>query len=373
MSNLSVASSRNSASNDSAWSSLISRSIAAWNNIILVEQPVPIDLHKALLRQYRSLDDFLVESPKSVMFWFFQLRSAFMSQHRLKKWSRHELDDYVLLPAALGYVWRKDCFFVSHFWQSKDHPDPYGETLRRHQAELESQPWSYIWVDWTCMPQRQRSLPEEGYFHRCLGTMSGIIRNCGFMWFYPPFEPRLWILYEITEYVLTCEGGIPKEQDIELFLQHINEMFKVGVQVTLAKHDYRCSYDRDKEYLTSRLELLVLLKRHVNLDFMRRIMDDMTWLNVKNTQYYPGIELSRYEGTLVVNGKTHTFTPFRLWVSASPLYSTSYALTELTRRMENILRRLTSHPLSENKQTQKVPRNHSPDSQHHSLLFLSSR
>jgi hypothetical protein len=106
----------------------------------------------------------------------------------------------------------------------------------------------------------------------------GIIRNCGFTYFYPPFEPRLWILYEITEYVLTCDGGIRKTSDIELFLQHIDEMLETGVQATLEKHSYRCSCDRDRQYLTSWLELLILLSRlHFDIGGVRRIMDNMTW------------------------------------------------------------------------------------------------
>jgi hypothetical protein len=241
-----------------------------------------------------------------------------MSQKRMKKWSRDELDDYVLLPAASpGFVTRLDCFFVSHFWRTQDHPDPDGEYLRLHQAELESQKWSYIWVDWTCMPQSPRLLLEQAYFHRCLRTMSGIIRNCGFTYFYPPFEPRLWILYEITEYVLTCSGGIGMTSDIEPFLQHIDEMIETGVQATLAKHGYRCSYDRDRQYLTSWLELLVLLKRlHISIDTIRTIMDHMTWFPTLRTQCYSGGELNRFEGTLVVQGEMHTFTPFPQWVSA---------------------------------------------------------
>jgi hypothetical protein len=270
-----------------------------------------------MLQKCHSLDDFLVQGGKPLMLWFFQRRSAFMSQKRMKKWSRDKLDDYVLLPALPGFVLRCDCFFVSHFWRTQDHPDPDGEYLRLHQAELESQTWSYIWVDWTCMPQSPRSLPEEAYFHRCLRTMSGIIRNCGFTYFYPPFEPRLWILYEITEYVLTCSEGIGMTSDIEPFLQHIDEMFETGVQATLAKHGYRCSYDRDRQYLTSWLELLVLLRRlHFSIDTIRNIMDHVTWFNILQTQYYPGAELNRFEGTLVVNGKLHTFTPFPRWVSA---------------------------------------------------------
>jgi hypothetical protein len=174
-----------------------------------------------------------------------------MSQKRMEKWSRDRLDDYVLLPASPGYVERRDCFFVSHFWHTPDHPDPDGEYLRLHQAELESQTWSYIWVDWSCMPQNPRSSPEAVYFQRCLRTMSVIIRNCGFTYFYPPFEPRLWILYEITEDSLTCSGDIPPTPDIAPFLRHVTEMLEAGVQATLVEYSYRCSYDSDRQYLLS--------------------------------------------------------------------------------------------------------------------------
>jgi hypothetical protein len=299
-----------------AWQSLVRRSIAAWDELDLAEQPTRKDLPRYMLQNCHSLDDFLAEGAKPLMLWFFQRRSAFMSQKCMKKWSRDELDDYILLPALPGFVLRRDCFFVSHFWRTQDHPDPDGEYLRLHQAELEPQTWSCIWVDWTCMPQSPRSLPEEAYFYRCLRTMSGIIRNCGFISFYPPFEPRLWILYEITEYILTCSGGLGMTPDIEPFLKHIDEMFETGVQATLSKHGYRCSFDRDRQYLTSWLELLILLKRFFDIDAIRSIMDHMTWFNVLGTQYYSGAQLNRYEGTLVVNGKMHTFTPFPQWVSA---------------------------------------------------------
>lgn len=300
-----------------AWLSLVSRSIAAWDGLATK------DLAKGLLQQCHSLDDFL-QGGSPLMFWFFQRRNAFMSQKHLKKWSWDDLEDYVLLPASPGFVMRSDCFFVSHFWRTQVHPDPDGEYLRLHQAKLQPQTWSYIWVDWTCMPQSPRSMPEETYFHRCLRTMSGIIRNCGFIYFYPPFEPRLWILYEVTEYVLTCSGGIGMTSDIEPFLRHIDEMLETGVQATLINHGYRCSYERDRQYLTSWLELLVLLRRYCNIDGLRRIMDHITWFNVSGTQYYSGAELNRYEGTLVVNGKLHTFTPFPPWVSAEHSYLVHY-------------------------------------------------
>jgi hypothetical protein len=81
--------------------------------------------------------------------------------------------------------------------------------------------------------------------------MSGIIRNCGSSYFYPPFEPRLWILYEIAEYWLTNFDGIGITDDNETFPKHIQKMAFSGVQATLTKYAYRCSYDRDRQYLTT--------------------------------------------------------------------------------------------------------------------------
>jgi len=115
-----------------AWPSLVSRSIAAWDDLATNEQTTRKDFPKSMLEECHSLDDFLVQSGKPLMLWFFQQRSAFMSQKRMKKWSRDELDDYILLPASPGFITRHNCFFVSHFWRTQDHPNPDGEYLRLH-------------------------------------------------------------------------------------------------------------------------------------------------------------------------------------------------------------------------------------------------
>lgn len=162
------------------------------------------------------------------LLWFFQRRSAFVSQKGMGKRSRDELDDYVLLPTSPGFVFWRDCFFVSHFWRTQNYPDPDGEYPRLHQAELQPQNWSHS-SRLDCMPQNPRALPEKACFHRCLQTMSGIIFNCGLTFNYPLSEPRLWILYEITESALTSSGGIASTFDIERCLQHIDEMLETGV------------------------------------------------------------------------------------------------------------------------------------------------
>lgn len=181
------------------------------------------------------------------------------------------------------------------------------------QAELAPQSWEYIWVDWTCAPQSPRSEAEQAYFHRCRWTMSGIIQNCGFIYFYPPFEARLWILYEVAESGLTSSGSQWETDDVKTYGQHVNEMFKIGVQNTLRKYGYRCSQEYDWQFLTSWLEMLVILRKlHLPLGIIsfRRILNCLTWYHTAGTVHNEGVELKKWEGILMFSGRLYTFKPF---------------------------------------------------------------
>ena len=310
-------------SSSGTWDSLVVRSIEA-SEVLARQWDLPGNQKQRVidaLQDCSCLDDFLCKSLRYLMFWFFQRRDAFLSQETMTKWNRDVLDNYVLLPAAPGFVSRKECFFVSHFWRTREHPDPNGEYLRLLQAQLRHQDWSYIWVDWTCIPQSPHSQGEEAYFLRSLETMSGIIRNCGFIWFYPPFEARIWILYEIAEFVLTSSEDFEATPDIREFKDHIQEMVQTSVSSVLAKYSYTCTHDRDKAFLTSWLEILVLLTRlRIGIIDRRRFMDNMTWFpTVKTIEYHAAggiiLEFKKFQGTLIRNGECYTFTPFPKWVS----------------------------------------------------------
>lgn len=299
-----------------AWKSLVHRSVKAWHH---PDQEL-ITWARDCLQTSTSLDEFLAEGSKPVVFWFFQRREVFLSQKTIRKWSCDCLDDYILLPALDGFVTRSECFFVSHFWQTKEHPDPSGDYLKPLQQDLRLQTWSYIWTDWTCLPQHPRRHIEELYFRQTLQTMSGIIRNAGFVWYYPPFEARLWILYEVAEYMLTCSGEMLRTPDNEKFVSHVHEMLQVGVRPTIQKHGYRSTYDGDMEHLTPWLELLVLLTNlHVDIDDVRRLMSHITW-HSKTAAIWTNsmsglIRLDRFEGELIINEEHYTFTPFPRLVS----------------------------------------------------------
>ena len=223
------------------------------------------------------------------------------------------------MPATSGFVNREDMFFVSHFWRSSHHPDPDGQYLRLNQEGLRVQRWSYIWVDWTCMPQSPRKPEEDAYFVRALETMSALIRNCGFMWFYPPFEPRLWILYEVTEYYLTCDQDLVSTDDNEQYVTHNREMLQLGVRPVLWKHHYRCTNHLDQAFLTSWLEVLILLtKLGLHIVDVRHMLDNLSWL-ARGEVYihltYRGgtLSIDKFKGTLSLEEKDFTFTPFPKW------------------------------------------------------------
>lgn len=344
-----------------AWRSLVRRSLEAWD--AHASDPLPalgkIGNPGTFLHQYKNLDGFLKHSGQlgSMMFWFFQRREAFLSQKTMTKWSRDRLDDCILLPASHGFVTRTECFFVSHYWDSHNDPDPGGKYLKRVQLELGLQSWSYVWVDWTCLPQYPRSDIEEKYFLRALETMPAIIRNCGFMWHYPPFEPRLWILYEWAEYTLTCRGEFQVTEDNKDFLDHIDEMREVGVRATLNKYGYKCTMERDKEFITAWLELLVLLDKLLDyVGNIRHILDNLTWFPVTGNMLINTlnglVQLHPFEGTLTLGEDKYRFTPFPQRVSFLPSLP-MFILLSKTQQEDG---KYSKDTMSAPKETQQPPR-----------------
>lgn len=297
-----------------AWRRLVDRSISAWDKGPLHKPAEQQRQEKQSLQAYNSLEDLLLGGPNTMMFWFFQTREAFLTQTEMTRWSRDKLEEYILLPATLGSVSRLDCFFVSHFWFSKDQPDYGGQLLRRFQEDLKGQEWSYVWLDWTCAPQAPRNPTEADFFARTMTTVPSIIRNAGFSWFYPPFEARLWILYEVAEYHLTSSHRL-NTQDIQQFVRHVDEMVQHGVRHVLEKYNYRCTYEQDEAFITPLLELLVLLKRlDVDIDDARQLLDNITWFPTTKSLVVrtekSGLKLDKSKGSLLYQNKKYTFTPF---------------------------------------------------------------
>lgn len=311
--------------------SLKARSIAAWQTLKASSdydyRPV-----EEVLNSIATLDDLLNHH---AVFYFFLTRDAFLNADRMKKWNSDSLDDYILLIGCSVplNVNRDDCIFVSHYWISSDDPDPNAEYLRKIQGDTRQTEWSYLWIDWSCVPQRPRSNPGANYSTRILRTVPFLVRNCSYMFFYPPFEPRLWILYETAEYMLTSINSMEVYRDNRTFVNHVQEMMKIGVRPVLEKYGYRCSVSRDRKLLTAWLEVLVTMRKLklepdsvVDMITKRHILDSIIW----HAQTKAGVllqaltsgktvELNVRKGYVEFEGQRHAFTPFPHIVATADL------------------------------------------------------
>ena len=227
------------------------------------------------------------------------------------KWDPNGLDRYILLPVDYGFANNQDCFFVSHFWRERYHPDPDGVDLRLFHEDLKSQDWSYVWLDWTCMPQADRTTAGQYYFDRMLRCIPMVVRDCGFAWRFPRFEPRAWVLFEVAEYMLNHQAYWITD-DIKPFVSHVNEMVELGeVKPIIEKYKYRCTTMGDMALVVGWLEMVVLLRRLVESVHHRQELFD--WLNQPYTGSMSipelGMEIDKAKGTIAVGGKTYNITP----------------------------------------------------------------
>lgn len=273
---------------------------------------IMVDWHTNVVRRLVSLDSLLERRE----YWFFQLRDSFLKQNRLTKWDRNNLDQYIILPIDYGFANKKDCFFVSHFWRERHHPDPDGTDLRLFQDDLKAEDWSYVWLDWTCMPQVPRTAAEQYYFDRILRCIPMIVRDCGFEWRFPSFEPRAWVLFEVAEYMLNHERHWITD-DIEPFASHVREMVRIEkVKPIIDKYKYRCTTEGDMRLVVGWLEAIVILYLVVPRASQRqRIFDQLNqpyvgWMKVYDLDFEDlDLEIDKVEGTVTAHGKTYKFTP----------------------------------------------------------------
>ena len=244
-------------------------------------------------------------------YWFFQTRDSFLKQDRMMKWDPNRLDQYIILPIDWGFVNQQDCFFVSHFWRERHHPDPDGIDLRLFYETLKAPNYSYVWLDWTCMPQVPRTPTEQHYFNRMLRCIPMLVRDCGFAWRFPRFEPRAWVLFEVAEYMLNHKEFWFTD-DIQPFVSHVMEMVKMReVQPILEKYKYRCTTMGDMRLVTGWLEILIILYLEVrDAGHRQSVLNYTNWATTGtywNTEL--DLKIDKVNGIVTVGGKTYNFTP----------------------------------------------------------------
>ncbi|RYP43490.1 hypothetical protein DL768_009907 [Monosporascus sp. mg162] len=295
--------------------SLVERSIKAWKGLNQKGLTQAIKQHSQVLRGLKSLDDFL--SFRDHQYWFFQLREAFLRQKSFQIWDPDRLDDYIVLPVEGKFANDTDCMFISHYWRGLGHPDPQGLDLQPLQQRLRKGFWgraAYFWVDFTCLPQwsriSPRTPPQDTYFRRVLLSIPKLVRDCGFTWHFPDFQPRLWVLFESAEFVRNRSRPIALA-DIEPFMDHLREMKGYGVRYVLNRHGYRCTNQGDRELVIGWLELLLILSRIVPSVRTRQIILNAVDNTMVRTCHHEesGITVDKEKGTVTMNERTYEFSP----------------------------------------------------------------
>jgi tetratricopeptide (TPR) repeat protein len=216
-------------------------------------------------------------------------------------------------PVEDKFANQLDCIFISHYWHTPEHPDPQGEDLRLLHERLHIGLWShvsYFWVDWTCMPQQERTEMQRQYFKRALKRIPTLVRDCTFTWRFPKFEPRLWVLFEVAEFTLNRSRPGPLA-DIEPFMIHLSEMNRVGVKFVIDKHGYECTNQSDSQLVIGWLEILLALYKIVpsirtRRDILNAIDDPMVGTCLHEES---GIAIDKDKGIVTANGKTYEFNP----------------------------------------------------------------
>ncbi|KAH0563380.1 hypothetical protein GP486_002054 [Trichoglossum hirsutum] len=296
---------------DHSFQSLINRSIEILprGGASAIQQAV--DKHTAFLKSLKSLDELLAAKENPV--WFFQHRKSFMQQTTFQRWNPNSLERYVLLPVEGGFANSEDCIFISHYWRTQSHPDPDGEDLRQLQQLLNDGFWSraaFLWVDWTCLPQRERTAPQQQYFSRVLASIPRLVRDCTFMAQFPEFRPRLWILFEVAAFTFNrAEAvGLPCTDP---FRKHLLQMKGDGVRLVLDKYHYNCTNKGDREWVITSLEILLALRKTVpSIHTRRQILNAIDNSAVRSCAHQEaGVEIDKERGILKANGTTYQFNP----------------------------------------------------------------
>jgi len=326
---------------DGSFQSLINRSIEILPQGGASATRQAVDKYTAFLKSLKYLDELLTAKENPV--WFFQHLGSFMQQTTLQKWDQDSLERYVLLPIEGGFANSEDCIFISHYWRTQQHPDPDGENLRQLQQLLSDGFWSkaaFVWVDWTCLPQWERTASQQQYFSRVLPSIPRLVRDCTFVAHFPEFRPRLWILFEVAAFTFSRAQavGLPC---IDTFEKHLLQMEGEGVRFVLDRYRYDCTFKDDREWVITSLEILLALRKTVpSIHTRRQILNAIDNSVVRTCSHQEaGVEIDKERGILKANGTTYQFNPLPVEDDIPSSISEVCIAGDYKMRLEKALRR----------------------------------
>ena len=88
--------------------------------------------------------------------------------------------------------------FVSHRWESPTQPDVHGEQLKAIKEYLAKNPMiEWVWYDYSCMPQGQRTIEEQAEFSLMLLAIADLYLSARVLLLVDnSYSSRFWTLFE---------------------------------------------------------------------------------------------------------------------------------------------------------------------------------
>ncbi|HEY2819027.1 MAG TPA: hypothetical protein VGK44_18050 [Casimicrobiaceae bacterium] len=179
---------------------------------------LPFDVAKACLGSHYSQ----YRQPVSVEFAKFVKLSTLRAKDRIPTYQeiKGDLVDYRDIPkfkivGALKAFGGEDflsvtpCIFVSHRWQTPDHPDPDGARLQLILKRLDpvvshegAATEIYLWLDFCCLPQRRGTDPlcraDLDSLRAGLGRLAEVVKSCDLLVLdSPDYSGRAWCFAEL--------------------------------------------------------------------------------------------------------------------------------------------------------------------------------
>jgi hypothetical protein len=182
----------------------------------------------------------------------------------------------ITLGDALHGKYEDNFLAISHRWDDPNQPDTDGSQLAEIRDYLDSHPSvDYLWLDWCCMPQGERSEEDQQEFDRMLPHINLLYLSMGVLLLVDiAYLSRFWTGFEawLSMQHMTSAGLEPVPSGLERYTICCIHNAKIGVKQTLletwhdrspqqareilSKPDVSVTNLRDKETQLEKIEFL---------------------------------------------------------------------------------------------------------------------
>lgn len=237
------------------------------------------------------LDELTIQeilSSKTNILVFFVRKEAILKMKRFIVWEEMNFNDFILIPLDSLFINNHDCQFFSHFWRTKNHPDPDGydlELLKQHLRQ--DKITKYVWIDYCCIPQHLDHEIKQRYFEYILTRIPVLIQECSFNFFYieNDVRNRVWIFYEMMLYNLIHVKKLPITEDNE---KYYNFMLKFLSENNLledffVRNDFKTASEDDLTYIIKYLTIFMKLGSIIDdIAQIHELLDNLNFLTTSS-------------------------------------------------------------------------------------------